>query len=125
MKKWRKYYGYEFSYRVISSIRTVQLSEQALEEFRRLQENLNLGKGELEAIAYCKKENALFATNDIKARKVAKIEGVSVISLQAILKAIWKKGIRNKKEVRELINKLREVDNLELNREVEKRIFKG
>lgn len=125
MKKWRKYYGYEFSYRVISSIRTVQLSEQALEEFGRLQENLNLGKGELEAIAYCKKENALFATNDIKARKVAKIEGVSVISLQAILKAIWKKGIRNKKEVRELINKLREVDNLELNREVEKRIFKG
>ncbi len=117
-------FGYEFPYRVISSIRTVQLTEQALEEFGRLQENLNLGKGELEAIAYCKKENALLATNDIKARKVAKIEGVSVISLQAILKAIWKKGIRNKKEVKELINKLREVDNLELNREVERKIFK-
>lgn len=117
-------FGYEFPHRVMSSIRTVQLTEQALEEFERLQKNLNLGKGELEAIAYCKKENALLATNDIKARKVAKIEGVSVISLQAILKAIWKRGIRNKEEVKELINKLREVDNLELNREVERKIFK-
>ena len=83
-----------------------------------------MGKGELQAIAYCKKENVILATNDIKARRVAKTEGVSVISLQAILKAIWKKGIRNKKEVKKLINKLREVDNLELSSEVEKRIFK-
>jgi len=65
---------------------------------------LNLGKGELQAIAYCKKEKVILATNDIKARKVAKTEGVSVISLQAILKAIWKKGIRNKKEVKEFLS---------------------
>ena len=116
-------YGYSFPLKVISAIKTVPLSNLALEEYIRLQGNLSLGKGELEAIAYCKTEKCAFATNDIKARKITKREGVSVISLQAILKALWKKKIRSKKEIKQILERIKEADNLAVNRKVEKEIF--
>ena len=82
-----------------------------------------MGKGELEAIAYCKTEKCAFATNDIKAREIAKSKGVSVISLQAILKALWKKKICAKKEIKQILERIKEADNLAVSREVEKKIF--
>jgi len=118
-------YGYTFPLKVISTIRTVPLTNQALEEYARLQENLSLGKGELEAIAYCKTEKCTFATNDIKARGVAKREGVSVISLQAILKALWKKKIKTREEVKQMLEEIKDADNLAVTGEVEKEIFEG
>ncbi len=48
-------YGYSFPLKAISAIKTVPLSNEALEDYGRLQENLSLGKGELEGIAYCQK----------------------------------------------------------------------
>jgi len=116
-------YGYTFPLKVLTTIKTVPLNEQALEEYGRLQENLNLGRGELEAIAYCKATKCVFATNDIKAREFAKSEGVPVISLQAILKAFWRKGIKSKEEVRQMLERIRETDNLVVSREVERGIF--
>ena len=94
-----------------------------MEEYTRLQENLSLGKGELEAIAYCKTEKYIFATNDIKARQFAKCEGVSVISLQAILRALWKKKISSKKEIKWILERIKEADSLAVSRGVEKAIF--
>jgi predicted nucleic acid-binding protein len=117
-------YGYTFPLKVISTIKTVPLSDQALEEYERLQENLTLGKGEIEAIAYCKIEKCIFATNDIKAREFAKREGVFVISLQAILKALWKNKIKSKEEVKQILEKIKDADNLISSREIEKEIFK-
>lgn len=117
-------YGYIFPLKVISTIKTVPLSDEALEEYERLQENLSLGKGELECIAYCKIEKYIFVTNDAKAREFAKQEEISVISLQAILKALWKKKIRSKEEVRQVLERIKEVDNLAVSKEVEKEIFK-
>ena len=116
-------YGYSFPLKVLSRVKTVPLSKEALEEYERFQHNFTLGKGELEAIAYCKKEGAVFATNDIKAREFAKREGVFVISLQAILKALWKKNIKSKEEVREMLAKIKEADNLAVSREAERDIF--
>ncbi|MCP4667286.1 MAG: hypothetical protein GY849_13070 [Deltaproteobacteria bacterium] len=116
-------YGYSFPLKVIPAIKTVPLSNQALDEHEKLQDNLSLGKGELEAIAYCKAENSLFATNDTKAREFAKREGVTVISLQAILKALWRKKIKSKEEVKLILKRIKEVDNLALSRKVEKEIF--
>ncbi|MFV9691662.1 MAG: hypothetical protein ACNY01_11955 [Desulfobacteria bacterium] len=116
-------YGYIFPLEVLSTIKTVSLSNQALEKYEKLQEDLSLGKGELEAIAYCKTENSVFATNDIKARKLAKHAGVSVVSLQAILKALWKKKIMTKEEVGQLLAKIKDTDNLALSGAVEREIF--
>jgi len=116
-------YGYTFPLKVISTIRTVPLTNHVLEEYVRLQENLSLGKGELEAIAYCKTEKCIFATNDIKAREFAKSEGVFVISLQAILRALWKKKISSKKEIKRILERIKEADSLAVSRDVEKAIF--
>ena len=117
-------YGYTFPLEVISVIRTVPLSNEALQEYESLITNLSLGKGELEAIAYCKIEKCLFATNDRKAQEIAKNEGVSVISLQAILKALWKKKLKDKGEVRKILEDIKSSDNLYVSRNVEEEIFK-
>ena len=66
---------------------------------------------------------SMFATNDIKAREFAKREGVSVISLQAILKAFWKKKIKSKEEVKQILEGIKDRDNLAVSREVVKEIF--
>jgi len=115
-------YGYAFP-RNVSTVETVSLTNKALEEYLRFQENVTLGRGELEAIAYCKAEKCIFVTNDTKARKFAEAEGVSVVSFQALLKALWKKKLKTKKEVREILNNIIETDNLAVSREVEKVIF--
>jgi len=116
-------YGYFFPLKVLSGVKTVPLSNEALEEYERFQHSFTLGKGELEAIAYSKKERTVFATNGIKAREFAKREGVFVISLQAILKALWKKNIKSKEGVREILARIKEADNLAVSREVERDIF--
>jgi hypothetical protein len=43
--------------------------------------------------------------------------------LQAILKALWKKKIRGKEEVRRLLERIKEADNLIVSKEVQKTIF--
>lgn len=117
-------YGYTFPLSVISKIKTVPLSPSALKEYERLSEDWILGKGELEAISYCKAENGIFLTNDKKARDLAKREGVRVISLQAILRALWKTGIATKEETKRLLEKIKEIDNLYVSLETEAEIFK-
>ena len=116
-------YGYTFPLTVISTIETVPLTHKALGEYVQYRENVSLGRGELEAIAYCKTEKCVFVTNDIKARELAKSEGVSVISLQALLKAIWKKRLKTKREVKTILESIKEVDNLSVSKEVEREIF--
>lgn len=108
---------------VTSTIKTVPLTHKALEEYVQLQENVTLGRGELEAIAYCKAEKCIFVTNDRKARELAKAEGVLVISFQALLKALWKKKLKTKEEVRKIFEMIKEADNLWVSKEVEREIF--
>jgi predicted nucleic acid-binding protein len=117
-------YGYTFPLNVISKIGTVPLSPSALKEYERLSENWTLGKGELEAISYCKTENGIFLTNDKKARELAKNKGVRVISLQAILRALWKTGIKTKEETTKILERIKEIDNLYISPESESEIFK-
>ncbi|MCK4735650.1 MAG: hypothetical protein KAT65_24560 [Methanophagales archaeon] len=116
-------YGYTFPLKVLSTIKTVPLSKEAIEEYARFQWSLNLGKGELEAIAYCKMEKWTFATNDGRAREFAKIEGIQVFSLQAILKALWKKKLKSKSEVKQILERIKKADNLAVSKEIEKGIF--
>lgn len=118
-------YGYRFPFTALSEVKTISLSKKALKEHNRLLKGeRSLGKGELEAIALCKIEGYIFATNDIVARKFAEKEGVHVISLQAILRAFWKSGIKTKKEVKGLPKEIEKSDNLAVSRKVEQEIFK-
>jgi predicted nucleic acid-binding protein len=116
-------YGYTFPLEVLSAIKTVPLSKEAIEEYVRFQGKLNLGKGELEAIAYCKTGKSIFATNDERAREFAKSEGIQVFSLQAILKALWKKKLKSKGEIKQILERIKTADNLTVSKEIEKGIF--
>ena len=116
-------YGYNFPLRAISKIQAVPLNESMLRLSERPQENLVLGKGEVESIAYCKVAGCIFATNDTKAREFAKAQGVLVISLQAILRALIRKNLRSKEETREILEKIKEADNLVLTRKTIDEIF--
>jgi predicted nucleic acid-binding protein len=115
-------YGYAYPLNVFTKIRTIPLSDEVIAEYEKLQK-LGLGKGELEAIAFCKTRKCIFVTNDKKAREVAKKNGILVLSLQAVLKAIWKKKIKNKNEVKQILERIKDVDNLSISLEVEKEIF--
>jgi predicted nucleic acid-binding protein len=116
-------YGYTFPLAVIGTIKTIPLTEKALENYVRFQMNAKLGRGELEGIAYCKAEKSFFATNDTKARKFAENQGVSVMSFQALLKALWKKKLRTREEVREILQEIMKNDGLMVTREIEEQIF--
>jgi rRNA-processing protein FCF1 len=105
-------YGYLFPQKVISEIKTLPLDKEVLGEYEKFQKDFTLGRGELEAIAYCRKKGYMFASNDIKAREFAQRHGVFVISLQAILKSLWKNKIKTKEEVRDILKRIEKADYL-------------
>jgi len=103
-------YGYRFPLKILSDSVVIIPNEQELDIYTKLR--LKLGKGEAEAISIAKSRKLLFATNDKVAQKVAKENSVKVISLQAILKACWKKKILPKEQVLNLIEDIKREDNL-------------
>ena len=120
-------YGYTFPGEVLSRIPVVPLTAQVLEEYERSWTTMgySLGKGELEAIAFCRVAGALFATNDSAAREFAQDQNVQVVSLAsypARAVAEWD-GMRSKAEVRELLERIKKADYLEVPPEVEVEIF--
>jgi len=117
-------YGYSFPTKVISYIGVMPLDEDSLSVFQKFFSiRRDLGKGELEAVALCKIKGYRFATNDILAREFAQEKGITVFSLQSILKSLWKGKLKSKNVVREIIQRMKKADNLEMSKEVEKEIF--
>jgi predicted nucleic acid-binding protein len=117
-------YGYLFPRDVLSKIPVVPLSPQVMEQTAQLRlKNTSLGRGEREAIAFCQIEVAWFTTNDNLARKFAQSQGVQVISLQSLLRAIWLSGVKSQTEVRILLEQIKQVDKLKISAKVEKDIF--
>jgi predicted nucleic acid-binding protein len=101
-------YGYTYPTEVRSQIPVEPLSEPIWREYERLWAlRSSLGKGELQAIAFCKAEDALFLTNDRVARSFARDQGVQVLSLQALLRGLWVSGVHSKDEVRVLLERKR------------------
>jgi len=117
-------YGYDFPLQALAHTAIAPLTNQVWPEHERLRAlGASLGRGELEAIAFCKIEGALFATNDLIARRFALEQGVHVISLQTILRGLWVTGVCSKSEVRELLERIKRADRLEVPSEVETEIF--
>ena len=117
-------YGYTFPTQVLTQVPVVPLTTQVWQEYERLWTlRSSLGKGELEAIAFCTVEGALFVTNDTVAQKFARGHGVQVITLQALLRGLWLSGTQSKTEVRTLLECIKEADALEVPPEVEAEIF--
>jgi len=116
-------YGYEFPHLVFETIKTVQMIEEANRYYHTLSRNKKLGNGECEAIAYCKSTSSIFVTNDKKAREIASAHHVTVVSLPALLRVLIIKGIRTRQEMRIIFNKMKKIDMLVIDPQVEKNIF--
>lgn len=117
-------YGYRFPQAVLSQIPVVLLTRRAWQYHEEWwATGASLGKGELEGMAFCRAEAALFATNDSAARAFAQREGVHVLSLQAILRGLWRSGMRSSEEVWKLLERIKKADGLEVPPEVELEIF--
>jgi predicted nucleic acid-binding protein len=117
-------YGYTYPTEVLTQVPVVPLTEQIWREYECLWAlRPSLGKGELQAIAFCKAESAFFVTNDRVARRFAREQGIQVISLQALLRGLWMSGIHSKDEVRVLLERIKEADALEVSPEIEMEIF--
>lgn len=103
-------YGYDFPNDVLNNSSVIIPTLEELGLYNKFK--VRLGKGEAEAISIAIRRKLLFATNDRVAQKVAKENGVDIISLQAILKASLKRQFLTLNEFNEIINNIRSRDNL-------------
>ena len=103
-------YGYKFSLDILNNTTVIIPTEKELSAYTELR--MKVGKGEAEAISIAKSRKLSFATNDKVAQKVAKENGVGIISLLAILKALLEKRILSQDELIQVIKDIRLKDNL-------------
>ena len=103
-------YGYGFPQEILDKSAVIIPTLEEIGQYNEFK--VRLGKGEAEAISVAKNRKLLFATNDRIAQKVAKENGVGVISLQAILKALVKRQILTLNELVEVVTDIKSRDNL-------------
>lgn len=110
-----KEFGYDFPDMVFNSkkFKTVNLNEHEIKKFKEglLKQN-NLHKGEVEALIICKNREYVFSSSDSGALKFAKTNGIKVIELHTILKALWYFNVISKQEVQNLIDVMEKKDNM-------------
>ncbi|MBE7447218.1 MAG: hypothetical protein HS132_19225 [Planctomycetia bacterium] len=115
-------YGYDFPKDILNNSSVIIPTLEELGLYNKFK--VRLGKGEAEAISIAIRRKLLFATNDRVAQKVAKENGVAIISLQAILKASVKRQLVTLNEFNEIINDIRLRDNLVIPEAEIENIFK-
>jgi predicted nucleic acid-binding protein len=72
----------------------------------------SLGLGEREAISLCQSRGWSFVTNDRRARNYCREAGVEVFDLAGLLRALWTTGVRPKKFVRGLLERMEEAESI-------------
>lgn len=103
-------YGYDFPKDILNNSSVIIPTLDELVLYNKFK--VRLGKGEAEAISIAISRKLLLATNDRVAQKVAKENGVGIISLQAILKASVKRQFLTLNDLNEIISDIRTKDNL-------------
>ena len=74
-----------------------------------------LGLGEREAIAATQSRRARLLSNDKQAIRYCKQHQINAMDLPVLLRLLWKRKIASQTEVRALIDKMKAVENLQLN----------
>lgn len=75
-------------------------------------ERLNLG--ERQAIALARTRNAIFLSNDTRALRYCQQQSMRTMNLVGILRLLWVRQILSQEEVRTLMTKMEQVENLVL-----------
>lgn len=63
----------------------------------------SFGAGERESAAVCQARGDTFLTNDKRARNFYRIEGIGVLDLAGVLRALWETGVLAKNKVKSLV----------------------
>lgn len=66
----------------------------------------SLGAGERESVAVCRARRYVLLTNDKRARNFSRGEGVTVLDLGGVLRALWECGLQSKQQVKRLIQEI-------------------
>lgn len=83
----------------------------------------NFGKGELESITLAKETNSLLLMDDRKAVNFAGCEGITVMDVPTFLLHCKTSNFISSKEVKEIIEQLKEKDYYEFSEEVKKTLL--
>lgn len=91
-------------------IKVVSLSDEMFDLMKDLPRSFGLG--ERDSIAAAKINKASFVTNENKLLNFCEREGITAISLNSILRYLWKEGILTKEQVKHLIEEIETKDNI-------------
>jgi len=76
-------------------------------EYRFLDDNVRLGRGEKEALKLCKQLNAeYFIADDREARRISKILNIKSIGTCGLIIQAWRKGSITRREVLQILDEL-------------------
>jgi predicted nucleic acid-binding protein len=115
--------GYDFVDDILKQeFKVVHLYPDMIKEYEQKKERLkNLHAGELTSILLCKREGMDFATNDSKAKRFCKENGVVWLDIVDILRLCYLKHVLDKKEIEKIIRDIEETDRTRITRK--ERIF--
>ncbi len=102
-------------------IQVLHLLELEQQMIKSLPNKLN--RGECEAIALAKNRQALLLCNDKRAIRYCQEEEIESINLPYLLRLFWTRKILSKVQVKELIERMEQVENLVLKQSVYAKIF--
>ncbi|NJD78703.1 MAG: hypothetical protein FIB08_16690 [Candidatus Methanoperedens sp.] len=98
--------GYDFVDRIIDFVEIISMNAKEQEKYHSFLTSTSFGKGELQCISICISRKYPFITNDKKAKRFAEKNNVIAWDIPDIMKALWKTGIRNKEEVKGIMDDL-------------------
>ena len=92
-------------------VKVKNVSDVDFKKMKRNKEFTNLGSGEKECFALCKRfENSVLLISDNKARKVANKNGIVTLNISAFLLSCKEMGILESNDIASIIRDLREKD---------------
>ena len=109
------YQGFSFLEEVASLIESGHLKLETLTTSELTAKHrcpATLGEGEAESIALCQSRGWTLLTNDKRARNFAESVRLTVYDPRGLLRALWRYGIRSKKQVRRLADRMEAAENM-------------
>ncbi len=107
--------GYSHAEKILELIRVGKIHISCPKEYEvELMDKIpsSFGRGERDCVAMALKRDALIVTNERKVLNYCEENRVAHVRLNTILRKLWKDDIMVEKEVRDLIHKIEENDNL-------------
>jgi predicted nucleic acid-binding protein len=121
LDKGRDYLGPIFPAIAAQQIEVIPLSSEEEKEMQGYPRRLNLG--ERQAIALARSRNALLLSNDRHALRYCQEQNIRTVNLVEILRLLWTRNLILQDEVRTLVAKLEQVENLVLTQARREAIF--